>query len=153
MTSEYAIAVFVNGACSGNPGPGGWGCYFELHGENYLYSGFLKLTTNQRAELSAVIESLSLLKGIDNPLCVYSESSYLVNCFLLDWRSKCFQNDWRNSKGDHVANQDLWKQLFELVTSFSYVEFRHVKYGAGGIVIADRLAKEAIKEGLKGDKA
>lgn len=130
--------VFTDGACLGNPGPGGWA--WAVPGGSFA-SGSEARTTNQRMELKAVLEALKALEG---PLEVVSDSIYVVNCFRQRWWEGWKRKGWRNSKGDPVANQDLWQPLLEEALSRD-VRFRWVKGHAGDAMneIVDTLAKEA----------
>jgi len=140
------IIIYTDGACSGNPGPGGWGAVL-LYGDRIKeLSGGEKATTNQRMELTAVIEALKALKVSDWDVVVYSDSSYIVNAFRQDWISKWKKNGWKNSKKEDVANQDLWKALLNLMEK-NRIKIEKVK-GHSGVhwnERCDQLAREAIK--------
>ncbi len=107
------VKIYTDGACSGNPGPGGWGAIL-IHGphEKELF-GFVAETTNQRMELLAAIEGLGSLK---RPCRVklHSDSAYLVNAFTQGWIKNWQRNGWLNAKKDPVSNADLWKKLIAL---------------------------------------
>ncbi len=107
------IALFTDGACSGNPGMGGWGAILIYNGKEKELSGGEELTTNNRMELMAVIKGLEAIKE-DCKVEIYSDSAYVVNAFLQDWITKWKHNGWKSSKGD-VLNVDLWKRLCELL--------------------------------------
>ena len=102
--------VYTDGACSGNPGPGGWAWTVAPSGP--FASGAEAQSTNQRMELRAVLEALSSLDGL---LEVRSDSTYVVNCFRDRWYEAWRQNGWRNEKKQPVANRELWEELLELV--------------------------------------
>lgn len=107
------VTIYTDGACSGNPGKGGWGAILK-YGENEKeISGFEAETTNNRMELKAAIEALCSLK---NPCEVelYSDSAYLVNAFEKGWIAGWKSNGWKNSSKDEVKNIDLWMKLDEL---------------------------------------
>ncbi|WP_202081492.1 ribonuclease HI [Caldalkalibacillus salinus] len=108
------VKIYTDGACSGNPGPGGWAAVL-LYGEHRkeIYGGH-EHTTNQRMELQAAIEALNALKS-PCQVNLYSDSAYMVNCFKQGWYKNWVRNNWKNSKGKPVENQELWKQLLELV--------------------------------------
>jgi len=106
------VMIYTDGACSGNPGPGGWGAILMYEGHTKEISGAEPNTTNNRMELQAVIEALALLKHPCRVSC-YSDSAYLVNCFNNKWYVNWQRNGWKNSKGQPVENQDLWKQLLD----------------------------------------
>lgn len=104
------VIIYTDGACSGNPGPGGWGAIL-MYGEHQKeISGYVPLTTNQRMELTAVIEALKMLKEICR-VKVYSDSAYVINAFNQHWLTNWQRNGWKNSKKEPVENQDLWKDL------------------------------------------
>ncbi|MBQ1251425.1 MAG: ribonuclease HI [Firmicutes bacterium] len=107
------VTIYTDGACSGNPGPGGWGAILEFKGVEKEISGFEAQTTNNRMELTAAYRALALLK---EPCIVklYSDSAYLVNGFLQKWTVNWQKNGWKNSKKEPVLNSDLWKELIAL---------------------------------------
>lgn len=140
------IVVFTDGACSGNPGPGGWAWAVSPEGSPNG-SGGEGHTTNQRMELMAVLEALRTL-GADSeagPIEVVSDSTYVVNCFRDGWWKKWQTNGWRNSKKEPVANVDVWQPLVELVIAGD-VSFRWVKGHSGDRMndLVDRLAVAAV---------
>ena len=112
--------VYTDGACSGNPGPGGWA--WAIPGGRYA-SGAAPHTTNQRMEVTAALEALRTLSG---RLEIVSDSSYLVNCFKQRWHVTWLANGWRNSQKKPVAKRDLWEPLIALAlareTTFRWVK-------------------------------
>ena len=106
------VTIYTDGACSGNPGPGGWGAILEFRGIEKEISGSVPNTTNQRMELTAALKALELLK---EPCFVqlHSDSAYLIRGFNENWLGKWEQNGWKNSKKEPVSNEDLWKALLE----------------------------------------
>ncbi len=104
------VKIYTDGACSGNPGPGGWGTVLIYNQHVKEMSGFIKETTNNRMEIFAAIKGLAALK---NPCKVqlYSDSSYLVNAFNKGWIDNWQRNNWKTSSKKDVENQDLWRQL------------------------------------------
>ncbi len=104
------VKVYTDGACSGNPGKGGWGAILLHGGTEKELSGFEGYTTNNRMELTAAIEGLKALK-YPCDVELYSDSSYLVNAFANNWIDGWKLNGWRNSSKDEVKNRDLWEQL------------------------------------------
>lgn len=142
-----AVTIYTDGACSGNPGPGGWGAVLLFNERKKELRGAEPATTNQRMELQAVIEALRALKVTDWDVTVYSDSAYLVNAFQHKWLDKWQQNGWRNSKKDAVANQDLWQELLCL-TAQNRVDIRKIKGHNGDVYNerCDELARQAIKE-------
>jgi len=141
------ITIYTDGACSGNPGPGGWGAVLLFQDKKKEIYGGEKDTTNQRMELKAVIEALRSLKVSGWDVTIYSDSAYLVNAFQQRWLDNWQRNGWRNSKKEPVANQDLWRQLLELAERNS-LKLLKVKGHAGDMLNerCDELARQAIKE-------
>jgi len=141
------IIIYTDGACSGNPGPGGWAAVLLSQDKKKEIWGGERETTNQRMELQAVIEALRALKVKDWDVTVYSDSAYLVNAFQQKWLDKWQGNGWRNSKKEPVANQDLWQELLRL-TSLNRVKIVKVKGHDGELYNerCDELARQAIKE-------
>jgi ribonuclease HI len=145
-TGDDPIVVYTDGACSGNPGPGGWGWAVAPEGRPHG-SGGESHTTNQRMELMAVLEALRSL-GVGSEagrVQVVSDSTYVVNCFRDRWWVKWRQNGWKNSKKQPVANADIWQPLVELVNSGD-VGFRWVKGHSGDRMndLVDELAVAAV---------
>jgi ribonuclease HI len=139
------ITIYTDGACSGNPGPGGWGAilmYGELTKE---FSGAEKNTTNNRMELVAAIEALNKLKE-PCKVMLYSDSAYLVNCFQQGWYRNWQKNGWKNSKKQPVENKELWELLIKHMEKHQ-VEFIKVKGHSDNPYNnqCDHLAREAIK--------
>ena len=108
------ITLYTDGACSGNPGKGGWAAILQCGEHTSEYSGAEYDTTNNRMELMAVIQGLARLKSRCH-VDVYSDSAYVVNAvenkWLFDWRD----NNWRTSSGKETKNIDLWTMLLELM--------------------------------------
>ena len=125
MSELTNVTIYTDGACSGNPGPGGWGCILIAGKAEKEMSGGAELTTNNRMELLAVIKGLSALTRPCN-VKVYSDSAYVVNAFSQNWIGKWASNGWKNSAKADVANTDLWKELLEL-TKIHNVTFVKVK--------------------------
>lgn len=139
------VMVYTDGACSGNPGPGGWGAILMFGEHRRDISGGERATTNNRMEIAAVIEALKLLKE-PCKVKVYSDSAYVVNCFQQGWYRGWQKNGWKNSKNQPVENQDLWKQLLVLMEKHR-VEYIKVKGHSDNELNnhCDYLAREAIK--------
>jgi ribonuclease HI len=129
--------IYTDGACSGNPGPGGW-AWAEAPEGTPNGSGSEAHTTNQRMEIMAVLEAL---RATDGPVTIVSDSTYVVNCFRDKWWVRWQANGWRNAKKEPVANADLWKPLIDLVQQ-RQPEFRWVKGHSGDRMndLVDRLA-------------
>lgn len=142
------VKIYTDGACSGNPGPGGWGAILDFKGKTKELSGHMSDTTNNRMELFAVISALGALKE-PCTLDVYSDSSYLVNAFQEDWIGNWQGNGWMTSAKKSVENSDLWKLLLQLIKAKKHdVTFHKVK-GHGEDPLNNRcdvLARDAIKE-------
>ncbi|NLU50077.1 MAG: ribonuclease HI [Syntrophomonadaceae bacterium] len=141
------VTIYTDGACSGNPGPGGWGAVLLYGDKTKEIRGRDPNTTNQRMELTAVIEALKALKVKGWKVVVYSDSAYIVNAFRQRWLEKWQANGWRNSKSEPVANQDLWKELLSLCRK-NQVEIRKVAGHSGDRWNdrCDELARQAIRE-------
>lgn len=107
------VEIFTDGACSGNPGRGGWGAILRYNQYEKEISGGEPLTTNNRMELSAVIEALSLLK---EPCYVtlYSDSRYVCDALKLGWAKKWKANGWMRNKKEKALNSELWEKLLNL---------------------------------------
>ena len=145
-TTESPITVYTDGACSGNPGPGGWAWAVAPDG---LPSGAggERQTTNQRMEIQAVVEAVRTLADQfpGRPIDVVSDSTYVVNCFRDRWWARWEQNGWRNAQKKPVANADLWQPLIALVKA-NAVTFRWVKGHSGDRLndLVDQLAVAAV---------
>lgn len=104
------VMIYTDGACSGNPGPGGWGAILIYKEKKLELSGFEAHTTNNRMELLAPIEALSRLKEACE-VDIYSDSAYLVNGFLQGWLNNWIRRGWLKSDKKPVENRDLWESL------------------------------------------
>lgn len=140
MPDIERTVVYTDGACAGNPGPGGW-AWAEAPDGARTGSGGEAHTTNQRMEIQAVLEALRAVQG---PVTIVSDSTYVVNCFRDRWWVRWQANGWKNAKKQPVANTDLWKPLVELVNERT-PEFRWVKGHSGDPMndLVDRLAVAA----------
>ena len=119
------IVIYTDGACSGNPGPGGWGAILMYNEHKKEISGANKETTNNIMELTAVVEALKLLKHECN-VKIYSDSAYVVNAFKNGWISNWMKNGWRTSSKEPVKNKELWMTLYDF-TRIHNIEFIKVK--------------------------
>jgi len=135
--SAETTIVYTDGACQGNPGPGGWA--WAVPGGPFA-SGASPRTTNQRMEIQAVLEAVRALPG---PLQVVSDSTYVVNCFRDKWWEGWLRRGWVNSARKPVANRDLWEPLIDLYRSRGDVTFKWVK-GHSGNVMNDRVDQLAV---------
>ena len=139
------VTIYTDGACSGNPGPGGWGAILMYKGNKKEISGGKKNTTNNEMELTAVIEALKMLK-FPCQVDLYSDSAYVVNAFLQNWIGNWVKNNWKTSSKEPVKNQELWKELYEL-TKTHQVKFIKVKGHSDNEFNnrCDELARNAIE--------
>ena len=147
----HSLVVYTDGACSGNPGPGGWAWAVAPDGSRSDAGGD-PATTNQRMELTAVLEALRanlpVAEAEVKRLIVVSDSTYVVNCFKDRWWVRWRANGWRNAKREPVANADLWGPLIDLYTSLPDDErpdFQWVKGHSGDPMndLVDQLAVAA----------
>jgi len=141
---DLPVTIYTDGACSGNPGPGGWAAIVIDGGDERELSGGEERTTNQRMELRAAVEGLRSLEG-RRRVDLYSDSAYLVNCFRDKWYERWRQNGWKNSQKKPVENRDLWEALVALAERHEVTW--HKVAGHSGDVLndrADRLACAAI---------
>jgi ribonuclease HI len=139
--ADDPTTVYTDGACLGNPGPGGW-AWADVDGP--FASGFAARTTNQRMEILAAYEAVLAHPG---PLVVVSDSTYVVNCFRDRWWEGWIRRGWTNSARKPVANRDLWEPFVEAVNARGDVTFRWVKGHSGHPMndLVDRLAVEAAQ--------
>ena len=137
-TMTPRTTVYTDGACSGNPGPGGWAWIVP---DGPFGAGGEPMTTNQRMELTAALEATKTLEG---PLEIVSDSTYVVNCFRDNWWRGWLKRGWKNSQGKPVANQDLWEPLIAAHQARD-IRWTWVKGHSGDAWhdYADRLAVEA----------
>lgn len=119
------IIIYTDGACSGNPGPGGWGAILMYKNAKKEISGGMKNTTNNIMEITAVLEALKCLK-VESDVQVYSDSAYVVNAFKQGWIYNWIKKGWKTASGENVKNKELWQELYEL-TKKHKVEFIKVK--------------------------
>lgn len=140
------VTIYTDGACSGNPGPGGWGAILEFGPHRKEMSGFMAGTTNNRMELFAAISALGALKESCD-VTLYSDSQYLVHAFEQHWLDSWQKKAWKTSTGKPVENQDLWMILL-VQTKKHNVRFVWVKGHASnpGNNRCDELATAAIAE-------
>lgn len=119
------VTIYTDGACSGNPGPGGWGSILMFGDVKKEISGAMKDTTNNIMEITAVIEALKLLK-YECEVEIYSDSAYVVNAFKQKWIDNWKKNNWKTSNKENVKNKELWQELDRLV-NIHKVKFIKVK--------------------------
>jgi ribonuclease HI len=142
------VKIYTDGACRGNPGPGGWGAVLEYGKESKLLYGAEKLTTNNRMELMAVIQALSALKR-PCKIVLVSDSKYVLKG-ITEWLPNWKQKGWLTSAKKPVMNSDLWQQLDKLA-SVHDINWQWVKGHSGHVQneLADQLANKGIDELMK----
>ncbi|WIF95967.1 RNase H family protein [Caminicella sporogenes] len=124
------VNIYTDGACSGNQNDenfGGWGAILEYGEHKKEIFGGEKNTTNNKMELIAVAKALEALKREGLHINIFSDSSYLVECFTKKWYVKWMQNGWKTSQKTPVENQELWEKLINLIKKHSTVNFYRVK--------------------------
>lgn len=151
------IRIFTDGACSENPGPGGWAAVFNSEDKCKMIKGNESTTTNNRMELKAVIESFKMIlsrfktkKDIEFEL--YSDSAYVVNSINNGWVEKWQKNNWKTTKDDDVKNRDLWEQFVALHKTIKVVgiEVKIIKIkGHTGNTFNELVDKIAKEESMK----
>lgn len=143
------VVIYTDGACRGNPGPGGWGAVLQCNGRDKALCGGASPTTNNRMELTAAIMALEALREHCR-VTLYTDSTYVkqgLTVWLADWRAR----GWRTADRKPVKNQDLWQRL-DAAAARHEVDWRWVKGHAGdpGNEAADRLANQGLDEHLRG---
>ena len=151
------IVCYTDGACSCNPGPGGFGIVFIKNDKiSSMFYGGNNYTTNNRMELLGVIEAINLAKnnGYDT-IEFFSDSAYVVNAINLNWLQKWRSNNFKNTDGKDIKNIDLWKKLMSILDELFFLEvrikFTKIKGHNGNYFneMVDQLAKEEIKKNVK----
>ena len=139
------VTIYTDGACSGNPGPGGWGAMLMYKGNKKEISGGKENTTNNVMELTAVIEGLKLLK-FPCKVKLYSDSAYVVNAFIQKWIYGWIKNGWKNSSKEPVKNKEIWEAIYKM-TQTHKIKFIKVKGHSDNQFNnrCDELARNAIK--------
>lgn len=147
------VKIYTDGACSGNPGAGGWAVAIINNGNCKTFTGSEKITTNNAMELTAVLKALQIIlnDNIKNAV-IFSDSAYVCNAinnrWLLNWRT----NGWKNQKGEKIKNLDLWQWALEFLLESKEiglnVEIQKIKGHSGEPYneLCDRFAKEEIKK-------
>lgn len=149
------VRIFTDGACSGNPGPGGWATVFSLDKKYIKFSGNETNTTNNRMELMAVVKAYERIvekfkkeNNVEYELC--ADSAYVVNSINNGWLMSWNNNGWKTSKGDLIKNQDLWKRLVKLIDEVNEkkIPLKVIKIkGHHGIAyneLVDRIARQEV---------
>lgn len=145
MTDSNVVEIFTDGACKGNPGPGGWGALLRSKGKEKTLHGGEPATTNNRMELTAAIEGLKALKKPCD--VILTTDSQYVRKGITEWMPNWKKRNWRTAAKAPVKNADLWRQLDELNT-LHRIDWRWVKGHSGHREneIADQLANLGIEE-------
>jgi len=156
VSAREKVIIYTDGACKGNPGPGGWAARLidVRTGTVKDISGGATPTTNNRMELTAAIRALQALKrGVDVEL--HSDSSYVINAFKQGWLTRWRANGWKTSAKKPVENQDLWVELLAAATPHK-VDWRHIKGHAGhehneacdrlAVAAAERFSAEPVPD-------
>ena len=148
-TAVETVVIYTDGACKGNPGPGGWGAWLRWGGHEKELFGGEPSTTNNRMELTAVIESLALLKR-RTPVAIYTDSAYVkdgITSWIHGWKKR----GWRTAGNAPVKNIELWQRLDALVAQHS-IAWHWVKGHSGdpGNERADALANKGVASISKG---
>ena len=146
MAEISEVTIYTDGACSGNPGPGGWAAILIAGNFKKELSGGEAQTTNNRMELAGVINGLRALKR-PCKVTIYSDSAYVVNAFNQNWLAKWMTNGWKNSAKAEVANADLWKEL-AVLTATHQVTFSKDK-GHADDELNNRCDELAVAESRK----
>lgn len=138
------VTIYTDGACSGNPGPGGWCAILMYNGNKKELSGGNKDTTNNIMEITAVLEALKALK-FPCEVDLYSDSAYVVNSFNQGWIYNWLKKGWKTASGEPVKNRELWEELYSLAQTHK-VTFHKVKGHADNEFNnrCDELARNAI---------
>ena len=146
MADKNTITIYTDGACRGNPGPGGWGVVLTANGHEKTLKGFEPNTTNYRMELTAAIKALAAVPT-SATIELFTDSTYVKNG-ITEWIKGWKVKNWRTSTKKLVKNVDLWKDLDEM-SARHQVEWKWVRGHSGdrGNELADQLANEAIDEG------
>ena len=144
---DNRIYIYTDGACKGNPGPGGWGALLKYKEHKKEINGFSKNTTNNIMELTAVIESLLIIKQ-KSDITIITDSNYVkdgITKWIANWKNK----GWKTSNKKPVKNKDLWKKLDDLSNNHK-IKWEWVRGHTGnpGNERADQLANEAINKNL-----
>lgn len=136
-----SITIYTDGACSGNPGPGGWGALLMWNSHEKELSGGEADTTNNRMEMMAVIKGLGALKKDDSAVTIYTDSKYVLQG-ATEWLEGWKARGWKSASKKPIKNQDLWERIDSLIGQHS-VEFIWVK-GHNGDEFNERVDKLAV---------
>lgn len=148
MKHEKEIIIYTDGACLGNPGPGGYAAILSYQGRKKEISGGFRLTTNNRMEIKAVIEALKAIKSPEKyKIKIFTDSRLIVNAFNLGWLEKWETKGWFRKGIEKVQNSDLWKELVKLANGLN-LEINWVE-GHSGIPENERCDKLSKEEASK----
>lgn len=151
------VKIYTDGSCKGNPGPGGWAIIVNTPTKCKKYSGGELVTTNNRMELTAVIECLKRILWVkDNRIQfeIHSDSAYVINGITKGWIENWKKSQWKTSKGEPVKNAELWEQLSTLLDAVQDahkdITFVKIRGHAGNTFneLCDKLAKEAADKAM-----
>jgi ribonuclease HI len=129
LKTKKRVVIYTDGACSGNPGPGGYAAVLLYEKKRKEISGGFARTTNNRMELKAVIEALKALKQLCD-VTLYSDSQYIVQAMSKGWAGRWRTNNWKRNNKEAAVNPDLWEELLQLTEKHN-VEFRWIRGHAG----------------------
>lgn len=155
------VRVYTDGACSGNPGPGGWAAVFTIPSGFVPIQGYNVDTTNNRMELTAVVKAMEHLSVADwargvECVDIHSDSAYVVNAINNDWLSKWQGKRWMTQKGEAVKNKDLWQKLIDAKHSLERdgVRVTMVKVkGHAGNTFNEMVDKLAVEQSMQAQAA
>jgi len=147
MSNNKLIYIYTDGACRGNPGPGGWGSLLKCEEYKKEINGFSQLTTNNIMELTAVIESLKLIKN-PSSIIITTDSTYVKNG-INDWIHSWKNRGWKTANKKPVKNKELWQEL-DYLSSLHTIQWKWVRGHTGhlGNERADQLANDAIDQNI-----
>jgi ribonuclease HI len=160
------VRIFTDGACSENPGPGGWAVVFNTEKKCHTFTGNEQLTTNNRMELRAVIEAFKVIVNVTkrrsfqnrHEYDIYSDSAYVVNTINNHWIDAWKKNNWQTTKNEDVKNRDLWEEFSELRAEASKlnipITIHKIKGHSGNTFneLVDKLAKEESMKAKVGNQ-
>lgn len=141
---KHEVIVFTDGACSGNPGPGGWGAVLLKNGtEIFEYGAGFDQTTNNKMELSSVIFILQKLKNFTGKIHIFTDSTYVING-ATKWMWGWARNNWLNAEKNEISNKDLWQEMYRLIPPLkSQITWNYVR-GHTGVVGNERCDEIAV---------
>ena len=145
------VLIYTDGACSNNPGPGGWAAVLKYKGVQKEISGFVPDTTNNRMELTAAVMALQALKE-PCEVTIHTDSSYIHNAFTQRWIDRWQNNGWQTAAKDSVGNVDLWRPLLDAAEPHR-VTWKKVKGHADDELnnLCDKLARKQISDHVKAE--